>query len=136
MDLLCKSERAQSADLSEIKLMDQLTEVEHVLQPGETVAKQIAPDIFAHIPLVLYRDDKGTLGATPKSAQALTQLQQQLLRIDLAKVLLDDKNVQLANFVIAWNVLQHFYPYTQKVLVKMAKDSRTSYMSKPSETPV
>ncbi|AHD06390.1 hypothetical protein ABNB59_19975 [Paenibacillus larvae] len=116
--------------------MDQLAEVEHVLQPGETVAKQIAPDIFAHIPLVLYRDDKGTLGATPKSAQALTQLQQQLLRIDLAKVLLDDKNVQLANFVIAWNVLQHFYPYTQKVLVKMAKDSRTSYMSKPSETPV
>jgi hypothetical protein len=27
------------------------------------------------------------------------------------------KNVQLANFVIAWNVLQHFYPYFDVVKV-------------------
>ncbi|PZM61729.1 S41 family peptidase [Paenibacillus dendritiformis] len=117
LDLLYKSERPQSADLSEIKLMDQLAEVEHVLQPGETVVKPIAPGIFAHIPLVLYRDDKGTLGATPKSAQELTQLQQQLSRIDLAKASLDDTNVRLANFVITWNVLQHFYPYFDVVKV-------------------
>ncbi|NGP61060.1 S41 family peptidase [Paenibacillus thiaminolyticus] len=117
MDLLYKSERPQSADLSQIKLMDQFAKVERVLQPGETVVKPIAPGVFAHIPLVLYRDEKGTLGATPKSAQALTQLQQQLSRIDLAKASLDDKNVRLANFVIAWNVLQHFYPYFDVVKV-------------------
>lgn len=117
LDPLYKSERPQSADLSEIKLMDQLAEVEHVLQPGETVVKPIAPGVFAHIPLVLYRDDKGTLGATPKSAQALTQMQQQLSRIDLAKASLDDQNVRLANFVITWNVLQHFYPYFDVVKV-------------------
>ncbi|MDG0872649.1 S41 family peptidase [Paenibacillus thiaminolyticus] len=117
MDLLYKSERPQSADLSQIKLMDQFAKVERVLQPGETVVKPIAPGVFAHIPLVLYRDEKGTIGATPKSAQALTQLQQQLSRIDLAKASLGDKNVRLANFVIAWNVLQHFYPYFDVVKV-------------------
>lgn len=117
LDLLYKSERVQSADLSEIKLTDQLAEVEHVLQPGETVVKQIVTGVFAHIPLVLYRDDKGTIGATPKSEQALAQLQRQLSQIDLAKASLDDKHVQLANFVITWNVLQHFYPYFDVVKV-------------------
>ncbi|WGU92846.1 S41 family peptidase [Paenibacillus dendritiformis] len=117
MDLLYKSERQQSADLSQIKLMDQFAKVERVLQPGETVVKPIAPGVFAHIPLVLYRDEKGTIGATPKSAQALTQLQQQLSRIDIEKASLDDKNVRLANIVIAWNVLQHFYPYFDVVKV-------------------
>ncbi|TDL52889.1 hypothetical protein E2R60_16880 [Paenibacillus dendritiformis] len=117
MELLYKSERQQSADLSQIKLMDQFAKVERVLQPGETVVKPIAPGVFAHIPLVLYRDEKGTIGATPKSAQALTQLQQQLSRIDIEKASLDDKNVRLANIVIAWNVLQHFYPYFDVVKV-------------------
>ncbi|WP_374018400.1 S41 family peptidase [Paenibacillus thiaminolyticus] len=117
LDLLYKSERPQSVDLSEIKLMDQGATVERILQPGETVVKLIAPGVFAQIPLVLYRDDKGTLGATPKSAQALTQLQQQLSRIDIERTSLDDKDVRLANVVIAWNVLQHFYPYFDVVNV-------------------
>lgn len=117
LDILYKSVRPQSADLSQIKLMDQFAKVERVLQPGETVVKPITQGVFAHIPLVLYRDEKGTIGATPKSAQALTQLQQQLSRIDLAKASLDDQNVRLANFVIAWNVLQHFYPYFDVVKV-------------------
>lgn len=111
LDMLYKSERLQSEDLKEIKLM------KHVLQPGETVIKQLAPKLFAHIPLVLYRDSKGTIGETTKSTQEFEKLQQQLTLIDLNKISIDDKNVQLANIVITWNVLQHFYPYFDVVKV-------------------
>ncbi|UNK15851.1 S41 family peptidase [Paenibacillus sp. N3/727] len=105
------SERLQSVDTSQIKLLN------HVLQPGETTVKRIATDLFAHIPIVLYRNDSGTIGATPQSTRAFTQLQQQLSRIDLDKASLDDPNVQLANFVITWNAIQHFYPYFDVVKV-------------------
>ncbi|MDU5140976.1 MAG: S41 family peptidase [Paenibacillus dendritiformis] len=113
-----KSLRLQSDDPSKLAfIIGELKLTDRVLQAGETVAKQITPDVYAHIPLVLYRDDKGTIGATPKSVHAMKQLQQQLASIDLSKASIDDKNVRLANIVITWNVLQHFYPYFDVVKV-------------------
>lgn len=108
---LYASERLQSADTSKIQLQ------KHVLKPGETVVKRITPAVFAHIPIVLYRDDKGTVGATPKSTDGLAKLQQKLSQIDLDKASLNDRNVQLANVVITWNAIQHFYPYFDVVKV-------------------
>ncbi|MBE9915947.1 hypothetical protein G8C92_18180 [Paenibacillus donghaensis] len=114
-----KSLRLQSDDASKLKFIigGELKLTDRVLQAGETVIKQITPGVYAHIPLVLYRNDKGTIGATPKSTHALKQLQQQLASIDLTKASLDDNNVRLANIVITWNVLQHFYPYFDVVKV-------------------
>ncbi|WP_068619967.1 S41 family peptidase [Paenibacillus tuaregi] len=105
------SERLQSEGTSEILLQ------KHILKPGEVVVKQITPGVFAHIPIVLYRDSKGTIGATAESADRLTKLQQQLAKIKLDKVSLNDRNVQLANVVITWNAIQHFYPYFDVVKV-------------------
>ncbi|MGG4397075.1 S41 family peptidase [Paenibacillus thiaminolyticus] len=114
-----KSLRLQSDDPSKLNFIigGELKLTDRVLQAGETVTKQITPGVYAHIPLVLYRDDKGTIGATPKSTHALKQLQQQLASIDVTKASLDDENVRLANIVITWNVLQHFYPYFDVVKV-------------------
>lgn len=114
-----KSLRLQSDDTSKLKFIigGELKLTDRVLQAGETVIKQITPGVYAHIPLVLYRNDKGTIGATPESTHALKQLQQQLASIDLTKASLDDNNVRLANIVITWNVLQHFYPYFDVVKV-------------------
>ncbi|MFD3270545.1 S41 family peptidase [Paenibacillus dendritiformis] len=113
-----KSLRLQSDDPSKLTfIIGELKLTDRVLQAGETVTKQISPDVYAHIPLVLYRDDKGTIGATAKSTHALKQLQQQLASIDVTKASLDDKNVRIANIVITWNVLQHFYPYFDVVKV-------------------
>lgn len=113
-----KSLRLQSDDPSSLKfIIEEFKLTDRVLQAGETVTKQITPDVYAHIPLVLYRNDKGTLGATPKSIHALKQLQKQLASIDVTKAPLDDENVRLADIVITWNVLQHFYPYFDVVKV-------------------
>ncbi|MCE5172819.1 S41 family peptidase [Paenibacillus profundus] len=113
-----KSLRILSDDASKIKfILGGIKFTDRVLQAGETIVQQITPDVYAHIPLVLYRDDKGTIGATQESTRALKQLQQHLARIDLTKDPLDDENVRLANIVITWNIFQHFYPYFDVVKV-------------------
>lgn len=57
--------------------------------------------VRALIPLAVYADDKGTLPhtANPVAKPAVAQYRA------------EDRAARLAGVIIAWNVLQHFYPY-------------------------
>jgi len=76
---------------------------------GETIRKKLTPELACSIPLALYANDKETLGKNDrypfeKWARAL------------AAEKIDDWSarnefVRLADVIIAWDILEHFYPY-------------------------
>jgi C-terminal processing protease CtpA/Prc len=79
------------------------------LKPGESVDKEIAPGLFCRLPLALHSDDEHTL---PRAdAEQFTRLKAELDAIDVAALTPRDQDLRLGDVVIAWNVLQHFYPY-------------------------
>lgn len=74
-----------------------------------TEARIMGDELCCLLPLTLYADEEGTL---PRSdVKKLGALGEAVARIDLTALTADDVDVRLANVVIAWNVLQHFYPY-------------------------
>jgi hypothetical protein len=79
------------------------------LQPGESVDKEIAPGLFCRVPLALCSDDEHTLPQA--DAEAFTRLKAELDAIGVAAFTPRDPDLRLADVAIAWNVLQHFYPY-------------------------
>lgn len=82
---------------------------------GETAIQKISEGLWSEVPLVLYADLESTY---PKSSDSeLERLKNELDTIDLDFVTADDKNVRLANIIIAWAELQHFYPYFDVVEV-------------------
>ncbi len=79
------------------------------LQPGESVDKEIAPGLFCRVPLALPSDDEHTL---PRAdVEEFTRLKAELDAIDVAALTPRDPDLRLADVVIVWSVLQHFYPY-------------------------
>ena len=81
----------------------------------EVINKKIAPDLFCQIPLVLYSDEKGTLGKSDE--YPFEKLQPKLDALDIDGLTANDENVRLGSITIAWNVFQHFYPYFDVVEV-------------------
>ena len=71
------------------------------------------------MPLVLYGTDKYTYPIP--DTMSLGKLNQQLSAIPNSDLSTKNLGVRLANVVIAWNVLQHFYPYFDVVNVDWEK---------------
>lgn len=78
-------------------------------QVGEAVIRQLSTGLWSEVPISLYSNEAHTL---PRSSQSnFNQLQKVLKTIDLNQASANDENVRLADIIIAWNELQHFYPY-------------------------
>lgn len=79
---------------------------------GETITKDLAGGLRCALPIALYANNTNTLGSTPKSIAAFENLQKTLTKDIQGKAeQLEQEPTRLANVVVAWNVLQHFYPY-------------------------
>lgn len=76
---------------------------------GEYIDKKIGSGLFCIMPITLYGTDTYTY---PQSdAKELKLLQEAIKKGIPEKLSGDDKDVQLTDIVITWNVFQHFYPY-------------------------
>ena len=76
-------------------------------QFGEFIREPIGNNLTCVVPLTLLANDTGTYPKTETCS--LTRLKSEISNIDLK----DNFNpqVNLASVIIAWNVLQHFFPY-------------------------
>ena len=88
-------------------------------QVGETAIQKISDGLWSQIPLALYSNKGQTL---PKSSEEdFNRLKQQLKSIELDFMSAEDQNLRLANIIIVWNELQHFYPYFEVVCIDWAE---------------
>ena len=79
------------------------------------VDREIAPGLFARVPISLATDEQGTLPRGDAGGlEALSSALDAIVRSPLSG---NDENVRLGDVVIAWNVFQHFYPYFDVVEV-------------------
>jgi len=76
---------------------------------GETAIQKISGQLWAQVPLALFSNEGKTLPESPE--RDLERLQQQLSSIEIDNKSAEDLNLRVANVIIAWNELQHFYPY-------------------------
>ena len=76
---------------------------------GESINKLILDDIKCYIPLTLLSDDKSTAGSFNDSSFDILQQKLKLINPDSLKG--KEENLRIANIIIVWNVIQHFYPY-------------------------
>ena len=80
---------------------------------GETTIRQLAAGLWTEVPLALYSDKNHTL---PRSSQSdFNRLKKELETINLSDATARNENVRLADIIIAWNELQHFYPYFEVI---------------------
>jgi len=76
---------------------------------GETTIRSLVDGLWCEVPLALYSNETHTL---PRSSQTdFNRLKKQVESINLTDASANDENVRLADTIIAWNELQHFYPY-------------------------
>lgn len=82
---------------------------EYMPKPEELIQKDIGAGLKCVIPLFLWSDENHTLG--PQTENTLKELQNSLSKISLEAFSVGDEAHRLADIIIAWNILQHFYPY-------------------------
>jgi C-terminal processing protease CtpA/Prc len=85
------------------KLFDKIPAV------GEKIQKKLTGDISCRIPLILYSDDKETLGKN--DVNPFDPWMKSLAAKKIEDWTANNEAVRLADVVIAWNVFEHFYPY-------------------------
>lgn len=76
---------------------------------GEVVEKFLGRGLSAQIPLALFSNEGQTL--RPDNAPSITPLRDSLQSVPIDTVTGANKALRHANVIIAWNILQHFYPY-------------------------
>ncbi len=85
---------------------------------GEVLRKSLGNGIECALPLTLPTNGKILFGSTTTSTAAFTALlKDSLKKIDIAEKPYNKDAIRLANVAMAWNVLQHFYPYFDDVPV-------------------
>ncbi len=90
-----------------VELTEDLFDVRPTI--GESVETEIGGGLSVRVPLALYGNEKETL---PRGdAGAMEDLRAKLESVAVESMTADDVEVRLADIVIAWSVLQHFYPY-------------------------
>jgi C-terminal processing protease CtpA/Prc len=87
--------------------------------PGETVDVELGGGLRARVPLALYSKDGHTLGDDPAAAQRA-----QAGPPDTAPAGFDVV-AGIADVIVAWNVLEHFWPYWNIVSVDWAAELDT-----------
>lgn len=85
------------------KLFDKIPAV------GEKIQKKLTGDISCQIPLILYSDEKETLGKN--DVNPFDPLMKSLAATKIEDWTVNNEAVRLADVVIAWNIFEHFYPY-------------------------
>ena len=80
---------------------------EYSPKPGEAINKEIIPGIFCCVPLSLNKDYNTDVLYSDKKFKLLKQ-QTDLISDTLTT---NNKFVRLADVIITWNYIQHFYPY-------------------------
>jgi len=77
-------------------------------EPGEVIRRDVGRGLSIQLPLALYSRDGHTLGAPdPSSATSLSAA----LSSASDRIPAGDPARRVADIIVAWNVLQHFYPY-------------------------
>jgi hypothetical protein len=90
---------------------------------GEIIKKEIGSHLICTMPTVLYGDSLHTYPVSD-----VKSINEQLKNIPKNELTSDNIKVKIANVIIAWNVLQHFYPYFDVVQVDWEKElSQTLY---------
>ncbi len=83
--------------------------------PGETVRRTLGQGLTARIPIAVFSSEGRTL--PDGNAVSLAALRSALESTDMAGLTGPDAGVRFGATVIAWNILQHFYPYFDVVAV-------------------
>lgn len=78
-------------------------------EPGETVTRSLGQGLSVRLPVALYSRDGQTLGATDFAS--LQTLRQTLDSVEAESLTVNDEAVRLASVIVAWNAIQHFFPY-------------------------
>lgn len=89
--------------------------------PGKPFTADLGGGVSCLVPLALFADAKGTL---PHASSPVPKTQNALVKYSG-----NDRATRLADVVLAWNVLQHFYPYFDVVKTdwpRALKDALTS----------
>ena len=95
------------------------------LDPGTIFKADLGGGVSCLVPLVLFADDNGTLphaAAQTKLADALTKYSG------------NDRATRLADVALAWNILQHFYPYFDVVQTDWPKALKDALSSAATDT--
>lgn len=101
--------RFQSGNFAEVSEMPSQSLFKEQPKDNEVLKKDIGSGVSCYIPLKVYGDSLQTFPAD--SEKFLMALQDKLNVIDLAQASGDDLYVRLADVVILWNAIQHFFPY-------------------------
>lgn len=88
--------------------------------PGETVRLELGGGLSAILPVSLYR------GADDRTLPTASEAQRPSGKPANFRPTGDDRATRLADVVIAWNILQHFYPYFDEVKVDWNTELRTA----------
>ncbi|HMF69997.1 MAG TPA: S41 family peptidase [Flavitalea sp.] len=76
----------------------------------QTVTKHLTEEVLAYIPISLYGNSTATYPSSDSAA--FRELEKRLVRPTTQETLTGSSvAMRLANVVIAWNVLKHFFPY-------------------------
>jgi len=87
---------------------------------GEYINKNIGNNLTFIMPLALYSNKEHTFPVS--DLNQLNRLKEQLNKIPDSTLNKENRSVQLANIIIVWNVVQHFYPYFDVVHVDWEKE--------------
>jgi C-terminal processing protease CtpA/Prc len=86
-----------------------LSDLPAYARPADVYRSDLGAGVSCFVPTALFADEKGTLPHTAESAAA-----------NLAEA--DLREQRLAAVIIAWNILEHFYPYFDVVRVDWLKE--------------
>jgi C-terminal processing protease CtpA/Prc len=89
----------------------------HLADPASTLDVDLGAGVSARIPLTLYRDERGTLPHVPWPRTARGA------RARFEHVA-EDRPTRFAVVALAWNAVQHFYPYFDVVSVDWPAELR------------
>ncbi|WP_157950197.1 S41 family peptidase [Vallitalea okinawensis] len=84
-------------------------------EDNEMIKESISSDLYVYIPLALYK-----LDAIPDGdyTNGYRQLLSRLDEMDVESFTADEQDVRLADIIITWNVIQHFFPYFDVLDIK------------------
>jgi C-terminal processing protease CtpA/Prc len=94
---------------------------------GETVNTDLGAGLSCVVPLALYSNAEGTIpkGESSRFDQLAAEITSHIPRMMTA----ENRNVRLADIMIAWNVMQHFYPYFDVVKTNWQQALREALVS-------
>jgi C-terminal processing protease CtpA/Prc len=94
---------------------------------GEIIVKELASGLQCALPIALFTDSTTIFGTTSQSKVEFDWLHKLAQEYDAPKFLsIDNESVRLAHVIIAWNILQHSYPYFDVVKVNWNEVLTTS----------